>query len=127
VTSFAEIRYEVADGIATITLDRPDKLNAFTGRMMWELLEAFDRVDTDDEVRAVIVTGSGRAFCAGADLSAGAGTFDAKAAGPDVGVGDEGGTAGDSIPRDGGGRVTLRMFASSRSSGPSTGTPSASA
>jgi enoyl-CoA hydratase/carnithine racemase len=110
VTSFQEIRYEVADGIATVTLDRPDKLNAFTGRMMWELLEAFDQIDADDDVRAVIVTGAGRAFCAGADLSAGAGTFDAKAAGPSVGVGEEDGSSGDAIPRDGGGRVTLRMF-----------------
>ena len=112
MTTYEQIRYEVAEGIATITLHRPDQLNAFTGRMMWELLSAFDEIDGDDDVRAVIVTGSGRAFCAGADLSAGAGTFDAGAAGPAVGVGGDDAPDGErtDIPRDGGGRVTLRMF-----------------
>ena len=66
----------VDDGVMTITLNRPEKLNAFTGRMMFELIEAFDEADSRDEVRAVVVTGAGRAFCAGADLSAGAKTFD---------------------------------------------------
>lgn len=107
---FEQIRYEVSGGVATITLHRPDQLNAFTGRMMWELLDAFDRVDGEDDVRAVIVTGSGRAFCAGADLSAGGATFDASSRrGEDVG-GDGGGDEEGSVPRDGGGRVTLRMF-----------------
>ncbi|MFN3592675.1 MAG: enoyl-CoA hydratase-related protein, partial [Thermaurantiacus sp.] len=73
---FETIRLHVADGVATITLNRPDKLNAFTGRMMHELIAAFDVTDADDDVRAVIVTGEGRAFCAGADLSEGAKTFD---------------------------------------------------
>ncbi len=66
---FEQIAYEVNDGVATITLDRPDRLNAFTVRMARELVDAFDRVDADDEVKAVVVTGRGRAFCAGADLA----------------------------------------------------------
>jgi enoyl-CoA hydratase/carnithine racemase len=92
----SEILYDVTDHIATITLHRPDKLNAFTGTMMHELLEAFDAVDADDDVRAVIMTGSGRAFCAGADLSAGGGTFAAR---------DR-----SRVRRDGGGMVSLRIF-----------------
>src|SRR5262245_35945617 len=74
--TYEEIRYELENGVLTLTLHRPEKLNAFTVRMMKELCDAFDRADEDDAVRAVIVTGSGRAFCAGADLSSGAGTFD---------------------------------------------------
>jgi enoyl-CoA hydratase/carnithine racemase len=93
----SEILYDVTDHIATITLHRPDKLNAFTGTMMHELIEAFDEVDADDDVRAVIMTGSGRAFCAGADLSAGGETFAAKE------------NAG-RVRRDGGGMVSLRIF-----------------
>jgi len=95
-----EIRYEVKDRVATVTLHRPDKLNAFTRRMRDELIEAFGRADNDDEVRAVIVTGAGRAFCAGADLSAGPTTF--NYAKRDV--------AGAEEQRDGGGRVSLRIF-----------------
>jgi enoyl-CoA hydratase/carnithine racemase len=91
--NFKVIRCDIADGIATLTLRRPEKLNAFTVEMMNELLQAFDLIDADDAVRAVIVTGEGRAFCAGADLSAGAATFH----------------AGDGA-RDGGGRLTLRIF-----------------
>jgi len=72
---YTQIRYEVADRVATITLDRPEQLNAFTGTMMHELIDAFDRVDADDDVRVVIVTGAGRGFCAGADLSSGGETF----------------------------------------------------
>jgi enoyl-CoA hydratase/carnithine racemase len=99
--NYKTIRYNVADGIATLTLYRPEKLNAFTAEMMNELLQAFDLIDADDSVRAVIVTGEGRAFCAGADLSAGSATFRAK---------DETlGYASDSA-RDGGGRLTLRIF-----------------
>ena len=67
---FETIDYAVADNILTITLNRPDKLNAFTGEMALELIEAFDRADADDEVRAIVVTGAGRAFCAGADIRA---------------------------------------------------------
>lgn len=98
---FEDITYGVEDGIAVITLNRPDKLNAFTGRMMRELIAAFDAVDADDGVRAAIVTGEGRAFCAGADLSSGGSTF--ARGGSDV-VADSG------VPRDGGGLVALRIF-----------------
>ncbi len=95
--AFEHISYDVADRVATITLDRPEKLNAFTATMMFELLAAFDLVDGDDEVRAVVVTGRGRGFCAGADLSGGAETFGYAADAQDV-------------HRDGGGLVTLRIF-----------------
>src|SRR5919112_1093761 len=98
--NFEEIRYEVADHVLTITLDRPDRLNAFTATMGRELIEAFDRSDADDEVRAVIVTGAGRGFCAGADLGGGGATFDWR----DRDAGDF------EVPRDGGGQVTLRIF-----------------
>lgn len=70
------LRYAVEDGIATVQLHRPDQLNAFTTRMGDELMDAIDRVDDDDEVRAVVFTGSGRAYCAGADLSGGGAIFD---------------------------------------------------
>jgi enoyl-CoA hydratase/carnithine racemase len=100
--SFDEIGYEVDEGVLTITLNRPDRLNAFTPTMGRELIEAFDRSDADDDVRAVIVTGAGRGFCAGADLGGGAGTFDWRERdGGDVGV-----------PRDGGGQVALRIYSS---------------
>jgi enoyl-CoA hydratase/carnithine racemase len=99
---YTQIRYEVSDSIATVTLARPEKMNAFTGVMMRELLDVFDVIDADDAVRAVIVTGDGKAFCAGADLSSGAKTFD---------DGDWSSTSDDSVRRDGGGQVTLRIFA----------------
>jgi enoyl-CoA hydratase/carnithine racemase len=106
---FAEITYDVADGIATIALNRPDKLNAGTAVMVGELLAAIDAVDADDEVRAVILTGNGRAFCAGADLSGGAATFDYDRH-PDGGaIGGER-VADVAAPRDGAGLVTLRLF-----------------
>ena len=69
--NYQDIAYDVADGVLTITLDRPDRLNAFTVQMQQELVDAFDRSDADDGVRAVIVTGRGRGFCAGADLGGG--------------------------------------------------------
>jgi enoyl-CoA hydratase/carnithine racemase len=105
----AEIEYDVADGIATIALNRPDKLNAGTARMVGELLGAIDAVDADDDVRVVILTGRGRAFCAGADLSAGAGTFDYDR------HPEDGAIVGQRVeavaaPRDGAGLVTLRLF-----------------
>ncbi|WP_322048931.1 crotonase/enoyl-CoA hydratase family protein [Paraburkholderia sp. J67] len=101
--SFDTLRYAVEDGVATITLHRPEKLNAFTATMMQELIAAFDATDADDAVRCVIVTGSGRAFCAGADLSSGGETFDyAKRLGTSV----------ETVHRDGGGRVALRIFRS---------------
>jgi enoyl-CoA hydratase/carnithine racemase len=74
-----EISYQLARNVATITLNRPARLNAFTAMMCQELIEAFDVADADDRVRAVVVTGAGRAFCAGADLSSGARTFAAEA------------------------------------------------
>jgi len=97
---FTEIRSEVADGVCTITLHRPERLNAFTPTMMRELIEAFDQTDADDAVRAVIVTGAGRGFCAGADLGAGGRTFDYGEQRNPVAI------------RDGGGQVTLRIFES---------------
>jgi enoyl-CoA hydratase/carnithine racemase len=97
--AFQQIRAEVQEGILTITLDRPDRMNAWTDTMARELIEAFDRADEDDEVRAVIVTGAGRAFCAGADLERGGETFDVRARG-----------GSDAVPEDNGGQVTLRIF-----------------
>jgi enoyl-CoA hydratase/carnithine racemase len=98
---FEQILYEVSDAIGTVTLNRPDRLNAVTSTMLAELLEAFERADGDDSVRAVIVTGAGRAFCAGADLGAGARTFD-RAARNRTAVAED--------HRDGGGTVALRVF-----------------
>ncbi len=106
------ISMSIEDGIAVITLDRPDKLNAFTTTMENELIEAFDSTDANDAVRAVILTGAGRAFCAGADLSSGAETFSewsAESNGTDA-DGDDLRRDGDDLRRDGGGRVVLRMF-----------------
>src|SRR5438270_174321 len=100
---FQQIRYEVADAILTITLDRPDRLNAWTPTMASELIEAFDRADADDDVRAIVVTGAGRAYCAGADLAGGGETFDWRER-----------QSGDEVPRDNGGQVTLRIFDSTK-------------
>ncbi len=102
MSDYEQIEYQVEGRVLTITLRRPDKLNAFTGIMLNELLDAFDRSDADDEVRAVIVTGAGRGFCAGADLSAGRSTFDRSS--PE-------GTK-PALRRDGGGLLTLRIFES---------------
>ena len=101
--TFETLRYAVEDGVATITLHRPEQLNAFTAQMMQDLIAAFDATDADDNVRAVIVTGSGRAFCAGADLSGGSSTFDFE---------KRYGAKPDTAHRDGGGRVSLRIFRS---------------
>jgi len=98
----APILLEIEDGIATITLNRPAALNALTAPMCDALLAAFDRTDADDQVRAVIVTGAGRGFCAGADLSQGDAAFD-MGADPD---GENG------IRRDVGGLIALRIFKS---------------
>ena len=79
--SYETLLYELDGPILTVTLNRPDKLNAYTAVMGAEIEDAFRRADTDDAVRVVIVTGAGRGFCAGADISGGAGAFDAKAEG----------------------------------------------
>ncbi len=103
--SYQDILYDVEDGILTITLNRPDKLNAFTGVMLTEIIDAMDRADADDDVRAIIFTGAGRGFCAGADLSRGASTFN-MAEREGEGPVDEW--------RDGGGLVSLRLFESKK-------------
>ena len=97
--SYEQITTEAADGVLTITLNRPDRLNAWTPTMGAELIDAFDAADGDDAVRAIIVTGAGRGFCAGADLRAGGSTFDWRER-----------QDGDAVPRDGGGQFTLRVF-----------------
>jgi enoyl-CoA hydratase/carnithine racemase len=99
---YTEIAYEVESGIATLTLDRPERLNAFTQTMLEELLDAIDRIDEDDAVRAVVVTGRGRGFCAGADLGGGSGGFDRR----------ESQTIDEH--RDGGGLLTLRLYDSKK-------------
>jgi len=106
--TFETLLYSVEDGIATITLNRPERMNAFTARMMKDLIEVFDVTDADDAVKVVIVTGAGRAFCAGADLGAGGATFDRTS--PQA-LEREEGKVGD-IYRDGGGRCVLRMYES---------------
>jgi enoyl-CoA hydratase/carnithine racemase len=111
MTDFEEIRAETADGVLTITLNRPERLNAFTETMRRELIAAFDLADADDDVRAVVVTGEGRGFCAGADLAKGGDTFDWRRAHAAEGGGS--GAPGDGdweVPRDGGGQVSLRIF-----------------
>ena len=108
---YEAISYDVAEHIATITLNRPEKLNAFTAQMMEEMVDAFDRADADDDVRAVIVTGAGRAFCAGADLSSGSDTFNQDRRGGQSPVRADGSVdyAHESV-RDNAGRLTLRIF-----------------
>jgi enoyl-CoA hydratase/carnithine racemase len=101
--AFEQIRTDLNDRILTITLNRPDRLNAWTATMSKELHEAFDRSDADDEVRVVVVTGEGRGFCAGADLAAGGDTFDYRKRGVE-----------DEVPRDNGGQFTLRVFESTK-------------
>ena len=101
--SYEQITTETADGVLTITLNRPDRLNAWTPTMGAELIAAFDVADGDDAVRAIIVTGAGRGFCAGADLQAGGSTFDWRER-----------QDGDAVPRDGGGQFTLRVFDSTK-------------
>ena len=98
---FEHISLDIDDGIAVITLSRPDKMNAFTGLMRAEIIDALDHTDANDDVRAVIITGAGRAFCAGADLSSGTETF-AKGGSEIMGA--------NGVPRDGGGTVSLRIF-----------------
>jgi enoyl-CoA hydratase/carnithine racemase len=105
--AFEQITTDLAERVLTITLNRPERLNAWTAQMGSELREAFDRADADDEVRAVIVTGAGRGFCAGADLESGGDTFDYRArTGEAAGAG--------APPRDNGGQLTLRIFESTK-------------
>ena len=94
---YEAINYEVENNILVITLNRPEKLNALNGKMSSEILDALDRADSDDNVKAIIFTGQGRAFCAGADLSGGNTTFDYD-------------SDGRGIHPDGGGVLTLRIF-----------------
>ena len=102
---FKAIKYQVEDNIATITLNRPDRLNAFNGQMLQDMVAALDLVDGDDRVRVLIVTGEGRGFCAGADLGGGGDTFTR----PDV-AGDADVDWDSPKLRDGGGLLTLRLF-----------------
>ncbi|MEE9517839.1 MAG: enoyl-CoA hydratase-related protein, partial [Candidatus Adiutricales bacterium] len=95
---FNTIIYEVEDRIATVTLNRPDRLNAWNVEMMSELIEAFGLADTDDDVRVIIVTGAGRGFCAGADLSGGPSFTGRKVEAPT------------GVPRDKAGQFTLTVF-----------------
>ncbi|WP_416898243.1 MAG: crotonase/enoyl-CoA hydratase family protein [Minwuia sp.] len=98
--TYEQILYDVEDNILTITLNRPEKLNAFTEQMRTEVMDALDRADADDEVKAIIFTGAGRGYCAGADLSRGGGTFDYS----------KRGYAAGEVVRDGGGLMTLRIY-----------------
>jgi enoyl-CoA hydratase/carnithine racemase len=103
--AYEQILYSVEDKVLTLTLNRAERLNAFTGVMCRELIDAFDRADADDSVRAVIVTGAGKAFCAGADLGGGSKTFDASARGAREPIEEH---------RDGGGLLTLRIYDSKK-------------
>src|SRR5260221_13001586 len=109
--AYETINYEVAKQIPTTTLNRPDKLNAFNGTMQQEMIDAFDAADKDDNIRAIIVTGAGRGFCAGADLSSGANTFDRDIRrGPVKRLARGGGDCRDPRVLDGGGQLTLRIL-----------------
>jgi enoyl-CoA hydratase/carnithine racemase len=100
---FEQIATDLEERVLTITLNRPERLNAWTDTMCRELIAAFDRADADDEVRAIVVTGAGRGFCAGADLAGGGATFDYRKRGNS-----------DPVPRDNGGEFTLRIFRSTK-------------
>ena len=103
--AYETLETEIEAGVMTLTLNRPDRLNALTAQMVRDLLDVLDVIDADDDVRAVIVTGAGRGFCAGADLGSGGDTFDSGSGGA-AGAGD----GKRSVPRDGGGLITLRLF-----------------
>jgi enoyl-CoA hydratase/carnithine racemase len=102
-SGFEQITTDLTDRVLTITLNRPERLNAWTATMCRELIEAFDRADADDEVRAIVVTGAGRGFCAGADLAGGGETFDYRKRG-----------STEPVPEDNGGEFTLRIFRSTK-------------
>lgn len=101
---YETLQYEIADRILTLTLNRPERLNAFTGRMADELIDAFDKADADDAVKVVIVTGAGRAFCAGADLERGGATWSKHTENLAAQ------STADRYVGDGGGRVTRRIY-----------------
>lgn len=103
MNDYSQIVTDIQDGVMTITLSRLEKMNAFTGVMMRELIAAFDQADGDDDVRAVIITGAGKAFCAGADLTPDGGGNAFASGAPVESLADE-------RVRDSGGRLTLRMF-----------------
>jgi enoyl-CoA hydratase/carnithine racemase len=105
MTDPEHFRFDVADGVAIITIDRADRLNAFTRPMAKHLVALFDRVDRDDAVRAVILTGAGRAFCAGADLTPGQSSLSSAAPNDPVDWSDP-------ATRDFGGLITLRIYES---------------
>jgi len=102
VEEYKTIHFKEDDSIGLITLNRPEKLNAFNSRMMAEMLDVFDHIDAEDSIKAVIITGEGRAFCAGADLSAGAETFNLEF--------DTSAEYEADFRRDSGGILTLRMY-----------------
>jgi enoyl-CoA hydratase/carnithine racemase len=104
--TFETIKLDVEDGVAILTLNRPDKMNAFNTQMMKEMIACFDHTDANDDIKAVIITGAGRAFCAGADLSAGAATFDYDSQGGEALAARK----QDGVQRDGGGLLTLRIY-----------------
>ena len=107
MTDFTMFDLKITDGVAVATFNRPDKMNTFTPVVMREMIQLFDQTDADDAVRAVVITGSGRAFCAGAELGiAGGDTFNysKRASGDEI--------IHDGIRRDGGGRVVLRIYRS---------------
>lgn len=109
MNQYSQIGYQVTDNVVTVTLCRPQRLNAFTTTMAYELITAFDAADSDDSVRAIVLTGTGRAFCAGADLGLGANTFNAN---DPTRIANRGTLDTiDGVPRDPGGAVTLRIAA----------------
>ena len=109
MSSYDAIKLDIANGVATLTLSRPDRMNAFNEPMMREMIAAFDVTDADDSVRAVIVTGEGRAFCAGADLASAGDTFNYEKR--LAGRGEE---FDEDRVRDGGGRVGIRIYESTK-------------
>jgi enoyl-CoA hydratase/carnithine racemase len=107
MSTYETIKLEIADSVATLTLNRPDRMNAFTPQMALDMIAAFDETDANDDVRVVIVTGEGRAFCAGADLAGAGSTFDYEKR-----AAARGGTFDPSNERDGGGTVGIRIYES---------------
>jgi enoyl-CoA hydratase/carnithine racemase len=109
MSNYETIKLEIANGVATMTLNRPDRMNAFTDQMVRDMIAGFDETDANDDVRAVIVTGEGRAFCAGADLGSGGATFDYEKR---LEARGGGGKFDPDRARDGGGQVGIRIYES---------------